>query len=73
MFKFQFIFLDTGEISDSEYKYKFPHTAMQGAMVFIGNALKFGARDPGDMVELRILKQDSAEPVIRMTRSLAEL
>ena len=73
MFKFQFNFLYTGEISESDFIYKFPHTAKQGALAFLRDSLKHRDRSPDERAELRIFKEGKDEPIIYLGGKPLEL
>lgn len=71
MFKFQFNFLETGEIAESDYIYKYPHTAKRGALVFLRDAMRY--RKPGEKAECKIFDQRYEEPIIYLGGKPLEL
>ena len=71
MFKFQFNFLETGEVTTSEYFYKFPHTAKQGALAHLRNEMEY--RSPNEKAELRIFKEGQDEAIIYLAGKPLEL
>lgn len=73
MFKFQFNFLETGEIAESDYTYKYPHTAKRGALAFLQDELRHGNRSPNERAECKIFDQRYDEPIIYLGGKPLEL
>ena len=57
MFKYQFLFPETGEITESSYKYKSPETACRGARAFMKEVIKYGERRKDEEARLKIIEE----------------
>lgn len=62
-FKYQLVFLQTGEITESDYKYTYPNTAEKSALAFLKDAVKYGDRGPEEEVRLKIIEENAKAPL----------
>ena len=72
MFKFQFLFPETGEITESSYKYKSPETARRGARAFLKDVVKYKERRKDEEARLKIIEEGVKTPTLDSGKASVE-